>query len=162
MAVLGWYSWNAAGSYETLSYAPLQVIDSPKSAKEKACLEEALWYESRSESPLGIAAVLSVIHNRKLHPSYPKSYCAVIYQSMQFSYRNNVQPGIALKPIPKSVFEPKAVIISEMAEMAIQEKFQSILPQSVIYYTTTKVQPSWSKGLKVYTTIDNHRFYEEK
>lgn len=55
------------------------------------CLTEAVYYEARSESPTGQAAVAQVVLNRVKHPAFPKSVCGVVFQGAghsgcQFSF----------------------------------------------------------------------------
>lgn len=65
----------------------VKATDSTFKQAEKYCIMEALWYEARGEPALGILAVASVIENRKNHEYYPDTYCGVIHQHKQFSYR---------------------------------------------------------------------------
>lgn len=54
------------------------------------CLATAVYYEARGETVAGQAAVAQVVLNRAHRPSWPKSVCAVVYQSVghdcQFSF----------------------------------------------------------------------------
>lgn len=137
----------------------------PKHQQERKCLQEVLWHESRGESKEGIHAVLSVIHNRLESDKFPsKSYCSVIYQHKQFSYvLERKQYGLGLKPNPKSRKEQEVLqYIEHLADKAVRKEFKPSLPKETLWYTTTKIRPSWTRTKSVYKVIGNHRFYKER
>ncbi|MGL5075477.1 MAG: cell wall hydrolase, partial [Waterburya sp.] len=134
---------------------PLQVNP------ELECLVEALWFEARSESELGILAVASVVHNRKLSGYWGSTYCRVIQSPMQFSYRNSLVPGAMVK-IPVTVRQSKRFKEIETIAGRVYNYQHVILNNSVKWYTTTDIsKPSWTKNLKKEVTIDRHVFYRE-
>jgi spore germination cell wall hydrolase CwlJ-like protein len=51
-----------------------------ESARDLACLTDAVYYEARGEGPAGQAAVAQVVLNRVRHPAFPKSVCGVVFQ----------------------------------------------------------------------------------
>jgi len=62
-----------------------------QSARDLECLTDAVYYESRGETPAGQAAVAQVVLNRVRHPMFPKSVCGVVFQGVagdgcQFSF----------------------------------------------------------------------------
>lgn len=131
--------------------------------QERKCLANALYYEARSEGPVGILAVASVIENRKNHPDYPGSYCGVIQQRKQFSYVLDRRPDVeAVEGRLKSLDKQAYMQVSEVADTMVNGRFESVLPTSVLFYTTKYISNAWTKTKKVYATIGNHRFYKEK
>src|SRR5690606_27064918 len=52
-----------------------------KLEREKRCLAEAVYFESRSEPEAGQAAVAQVVLNRVSSGLYPSSVCGVVYQN---------------------------------------------------------------------------------
>lgn len=137
----------------------------PKHQQERKCLVEALFHESRGESKEGIHAVLSVIHNRLESEKFPsKSYCGVIYQHKQFSYvLERKQYGLGLKPNPRSKQEQEVLAyIEHLADKAVRKEFKPSLPKETLWYTTTKIRPSWTRTKAVHKVIGNHRFYKER
>ena len=116
--------------------------------KETRCLHEALWFESASEPLKGKVAVLEVIHNRTLHKNYPDSYCGVVQQSRQFSYRNHLKKGqTMLIKTPVNALERKvATDVSTLAFNAATGRLKPSLPPSVLWYhsTSMKVYPRWA------------------
>lgn len=128
------------------------------------CIKEALYFEASGEGILGLTAVLSVIDNRKNHKSYPDSYCGVIQQKYQFSYRNHLQKGQMMSKVkrPLNALEQKvATQVSTLAFEATQGAFKSILDPSVLMYHSIKMKtyPNWSRKYKKYATINKHIFY---
>ena len=123
--------------------------------QEKYCIKEALWYEARSEHELGIRAVAAVIENRKNTPGFPKSYCSVIWQYKQFSYRNHLKHGMIMP-----IGEDKR--IDTIADEMVRGYFFSPIRENVLYYCTTKVKPYWIKDVKKVLVIDGHQFFERK
>ena len=71
---------------------PASVFSKP----EQKCLANGIYFEARSESVRGQAAVAQVILNRVRNPTYPNSICGVVYQNdswfnrCQFSFRDLV------------------------------------------------------------------------
>jgi len=138
-------------------------------------LSEALWFEAASEPLEGKVAVLDVIHNRKIHKNYPDSYCGVIHQKYQFSYRNHLRKGQTMIKTPSNALERKvAMEVSTLAFAAATGRLKPSLPPSVIFYhaASIKVQPKWTTGNKfcakckmksknprLYAKIGNHHFY---
>ena len=144
--------------------------------RETQCIRESLWFEARSEGIDGLKAVLSVIHNRKLHRKYPDSYCGVIQQSRQFSYRNHLKKGqsMAIKRPVNALEHSVATDVSTLAFKAATGVFKPSLPPSVVMYhaASIKVAPKWAnqkefcekcklnqKNPKLYAKIGSHHFY---
>ena len=144
--------------------------------KETQCLHEALWFEARSEGKDGMRAVLEVIHNRTLHKNYPDSYCGVVQQSRQFSYRNHLKKGqTMLIKTPLNAIERKvATDVSTLAFNAATGRLKPSLPPSVLWYhsASMKKKPKWAirnkfcKDCKLnqknptrYAKIGSHHFY---
>jgi spore germination cell wall hydrolase CwlJ-like protein len=103
----------------------------------------------------GFGAVAAVIENRKNTPGFPKSYCSVIWQYKQFSYRNHLKHGMIMP-----IGEDKR--IERIADEMIRGYFFSPIRENVLYYCTTKVKPYWIKDVKRVLVIDGHQFFERK
>jgi len=129
-------------------------------SREYQCLVSLLWHESRSESELGIKYVLSVVENRKNSSRYPNTYCEVMLQPKQFSFvHERLEQGLTLKAVPEVAEKKKFDFITELAYDVVQGNFESLLPDNVLHYTTTKVSNRWTRKKKVYTVEGKHRFY---
>ena len=126
--------------------------------QEYDCLRSILWHEARNQPSRGIKAVLSVVMNRKQHPDYPGTYCKIEKQPWQFSY---VKQGKS-KINPKPTEEKKLDEISELAYDAVVGDFKPTLPEDVLHYARKDIENSWTKQKKVYTIIQDHKFYQTK
>jgi spore germination cell wall hydrolase CwlJ-like protein len=132
--------------------------------RQKQCVAEALHYEARGESPEGISLVLSVIQNRLHSGRYGRTYCDVIKQYKQFSYRNDYDKDVEL-PV-KEGYTAKSqasyAFIVLLAEKASKGKFKSKLPKEVMWYHTKQVNPKWNRNMKLFVVEGNHKFYSLK
>lgn len=140
------------------------VGDEVKQEQEKQCIREALYYEARGEGDEGMRAVMSVIYNRTKAKGFPETYCKVIHQAWQFSYRNGTQPGIhiEIKPV-----KPSDKVAYTLASAIAQEAAVGLftpLPElsDVLWYHTKDVKPKWSKTMQKVRTIANHQFFKKK
>lgn len=130
---------------------------------EKNCLKNALWYEAGNQSLYGIEAVATVIHNRKMHPDYPSTYCGVIHQRKQFSYTLLGKPDVEIVKANFRPMEAKAYAnVEEVAEKVISQEFKPVLDSSVRFYAATYVKNYWTKTKKVAARIGGHVFYKDK
>jgi spore germination cell wall hydrolase CwlJ-like protein len=134
-------------------------VDYSIAEKQKACIKEALYFEARGESEEGLRHVLSVIHNRVQAKGFPGSYCKVIWQSKQFSYRNGTQPGIFIEIKPVKAQDKKAyALISDLAHEAAYGGFKPVLDADVLWYHTSEVKPKWTAVMQKIKTVARHHF----
>ncbi len=130
---------------------------------EKNCLKNALWYEAGNQSLYGIEAVATVIHNRKMHPDYPSTYCGVIHQRKQFSYTLLGKPDVEIVKANFRPMEAKAYAnVEEVAEKVISEEFEPVLDSSVRFYAHSSIKNYWTKTKAVAAKIGAHVFYKDK
>jgi spore germination cell wall hydrolase CwlJ-like protein len=148
-------------SYNKADYSLATAYKETKiKQKEKDCLIEALWYESRGESEQGIKAVASVVENRKNSNLYPDTYCRVIKQHRQFSFTLLNKPtakGIRsrLKASEQQVYAR----IEQIAEQMLTGRFKPVLARSVLWYTTTSINAGWSQRMRKVAVIGRHKFF---
>lgn len=141
--------------------------------QETRCLKEVIFHEARGEPIEGQLAVLSVVQNRKNSGKYPNTFCGVIKQKSQFSYRNGKGQGLIKTPYKPSEELIRATI-DHWAFKAAVGSFKSTVEDSVMFYhvTSMKNKPKWaiqnlfcaecklkSKNPKLYVTIGSHHFY---
>lgn len=147
------------------SHGTIQGKTTSAQQEEKKCIAEALWYEARGEGLEGMKHVLSVIHNRKESKQYPSTYCKVIKQYKQFSYRNNFPKekvlDIARKPVGASEEQVKGLVL-ELAENASKGLFKPLLKPSVMHYHTNDVRPYWKAAFRVEVQHGKHVFLIKK
>ncbi len=121
------------------------------------CLTQAIYYEARSESEEGQAAVAEVILNRARSGRYPRDVCDVVYQrnarTCQFSYtcdgsigrtRINAQSWARAERIAREVHAGRA---------------QALLPARSVNYHANYVAPGWGRRLERVRQIGAHIFY---
>jgi spore germination cell wall hydrolase CwlJ-like protein len=123
------------------------------------CLAQAIYFEARSETYRGQAAVAQVVMNRLAHPLYPKTICGVVFQDE--SHRDGCQFSFACDGIPETINEPgpwkQAVEIA--GKVASGELY---LPEvnNATHYHATYVYPDWAPRLRRVTKIGMHIFYK--
>lgn len=116
-------------------------------------LAEATYYESRSESDKGVAAVAYVILNRVKHPTlWPNTISGVITQRNQFSYRHDgsMKKGFT----EKEQYDRVATIAAKVLEGKIVNPVGK-----AVYYHTKNISTSWSRKKIKVAEIDNHVFF---
>lgn len=140
------------------------VGDIAKQEQEKQCIREALYYEARGEGEEGMRAVMSVIYNRTKAKGFPETYCKVIHQAVQFSYRNGTQPGIhiEIKPVKPSdkVAYTLASVIAQEAAVGLFKPLPEL--SDALWYHTKDVKPRWSRAMQKVRTIANHQFFKKR
>lgn len=132
-------------------------------AREKQCIVEALWYEARSEPEIGIRSVASVLLNRLHHKDYPSSFCDIIQQRKQFSYRNKLKNSRELVKIkPKEMEQEKYKIVHRISVEIVEGKFSNVFDRSVLWYHTIKVNPVWSRKMQRVKVYGQHVFLRQR
>lgn len=141
--------------------------------RETQCLKEVIFHEARGEPLEGQLAVLSVVQNRKNSGKYPSTFCGVIKQNRQFSYRNGKGQGLIKTPYKPSEELIRATI-GHWAFTAAVGAFKGTVGDSVMYYhaASMKSKPKWAnqnkfcmncssnqKNPKLYAKIGSHNFY---
>ena len=67
-----------------LATVMVALMSSKSKADELACLSEAVYFESRSESFIAQLAVANVVLTRKESSKYPNTICGVVHQAKRF------------------------------------------------------------------------------
>jgi spore germination cell wall hydrolase CwlJ-like protein len=127
-------------------------------AKEQRCLAEAVYFEARSESLMGQAAVAQVVLNRVKSGLYPSSVCGVVYQNSnrylacQFTFTCE---GKSLRITEPAAWRDAVRIAREVYDGT------TYLPDvgTSTHYHANYVRPYWAKRLKKMDTIGQHVFY---
>lgn len=137
------------------------MIEDAKSPEQRKCLAEAIYFEARSESEDGQAAVAQVVLNRALSGLYPASVCGVVYQNRhrykacQFSF----------------ACEGKSLRISDQGSWATAVRIADEVLEGRTYlsnvggathYHATYVRPGWSRRLERASKVGTHIFYRLK
>lgn len=125
--------------------------------EEMVCIAEAVYFEARGESVKGLYAVGRLVQNRKESSRYPDTFCQVVQQTKQFSYRNDGQPRVNLK----STAEPNAEALWWSVRVAIDISNNNIpdfLNGALHYFAHNTVKPSWYTGKELTQVIENHTY----
>jgi spore germination cell wall hydrolase CwlJ-like protein len=128
------------------------------SKEEQTCLAEGIYFEARSESLKGQAAVAQVILNRVRNPTYPKTICGVVYQNK--TWRNRCQFSFACDMIRDLIYSRSHWKTAKDVAMAVTAG-KIWLPEvgSATHYHATYVNPPWAKTMKRVGKIGMHIFY---
>jgi spore germination cell wall hydrolase CwlJ-like protein len=150
---------HAPGTSDPLPNQTYAGLISPENmAGEKRCLAEAIYFEARSESEDGRAAVAQVVLNRVKSGKYPRSVCGVVYQNRhrrlacQFSFAcegkalriTEPQPWQAAERIAHAVYAG-SIHVAEVGDAT--------------HYHADYVRPHWARKLKKLDVIGRHIFY---
>lgn len=130
-------------------------------AKEQKCLAEAIYFESRSETIKGQAAVAQVVLNRVRNPAYPNTICGVVYQNV--NWRNRCQFSFACDGRKHYVTEKRHWRLAQDIARAVSAG-QIWLPDigSATHYHATYVRPNWASAMYKTEKIGLHIFYRTR
>jgi spore germination cell wall hydrolase CwlJ-like protein len=135
------------------------LIDPENMNKEQRCLAEAVYFEARSESAEGQAAVAQVVLNRVKSGLYPTSICGVVYQNRhrhlacQFTFACE---GKALRIGESESWEQA----KRVASAVLEGKTYLADVGSATHYHANYVRPYWARRLKKMDVIGRHIFYK--
>ena len=134
----------------------------PKSSftkKQKTCLANAIYFESRSEPVDGQIAVAQVVANRVKNPAYPNTLCGVVYQNKH--KRNACQFSFACDRIPDRIRSKKAWDLAwKLSNQVVNGEVWLKSIGSSTHYHATYVNPKWAKTMKRRKKIGLHIFYK--
>ena len=127
-------------------------------AAEQKCLANAIYFEARSESLRGQAAVAQVVLNRVRNPTYPNSICGVVYQND--SWKNRCQFSFACDGKADRIASPKHYKVAQEIAMAVTAG-KIFLPEigSSTHYYASYVSPRWANSMQKMKKIGLHIFY---
>ena len=134
----------------------------PKSSyskKQKTCLANAIYFESRSEPINGQIAVAQVVMNRVKNPTYPNSICGVVYQNKH--RRNACQFSFACDRIRDRIRDKKSWDTAwKIANQVVNQEVWLKEIGSSTHYHATYVRPRWARTMKRRKKIGLHIFYK--
>ena len=134
------------------------LLDPAQTAKEKKCLAEAIYFEARSESEAGQAAVAQVVLNRVNSGLYPSTVCGVVYQNR--THYNACQFSFACEGKSLRINEPEPWATAvRIAEAVTSGQTYSVGVGSATHYHANYVRPRWARQLKKMDVIGTHVFY---
>jgi hypothetical protein len=124
--------------------------------RDLTCLTEAVYFEARSESLGGQAAVAQVVMNRLANPNFPKSVCGVVFQGAahpgcQFTFACD---GSMRQPLELAAWD-RARRIAEQALAGVQASAVG----AATHYHTVDVDPYWRPTMLRVAQVGLHIFY---
>lgn len=137
------------------------LIDRDNMDRERRCLAEAVYFESRSEPEAGQAAVAQVVLNRVQSGLYPTSICGVVYQNR--SHYKACQFSFACEGKSLHITEPEswATAVRIANEVMDGRTYLTEVGRST-HYHATYVKPRWARALTRMDMIGRHIFYRLK
>lgn len=136
---------------------------SSRTAAQRKCLAEAIYFEARGEPVNGQLAVAQVVLNRLKNPAYPDTICGVVYQNR--TVRNGCQFSFACDGIADRVTERDAwSMATTLANAAIDDGNAAWMPDvgSATHYHATYVRPRWARTMIKMVQIGEHIFYKTR
>jgi Cell Wall Hydrolase len=135
------------------------LIDAKDATRQQRCLAEAVYFEARSESEEGQAAVAQVVLNRVRSGLYPVNVCAVVYQdrnrpfACQFSFACEGKSLRVTEPGPWTT-------ATRIAQSVLDGKVYNPKVGAALNYHANYVVPYWASALKRVDQIGHHIFYQ--
>lgn len=128
-------------------------------ARERKCLAEAVYFESRSEPEEGQAAVAQVVLNRATSGLYPASICGVVYQNR--THYKACQFSFACEGKSLRITELEAWRTAvRVADAVVQGKTYVSDVGGATHYHAKYVRPGWARRLVKMDVIGHHIFYK--
>ncbi|WBJ99972.1 cell wall hydrolase [Methylocystis parvus] len=129
--------------------------------RERRCLAEAVYFESRSEPEAGQAAVAQVVLNRVQSGLYPTSICGVVYQNRH--HYKACQFSFACEGKSLRITEPESwsTAVRIANEVMDGRTYLTEVGRST-HYHATYVKPRWARALTRMDMIGRHIFYRLK
>ncbi|WP_372425553.1 cell wall hydrolase [Salinarimonas chemoclinalis] len=137
----------------------LDLVDPAKLARERRCLEQAVYFEARSEPEEGQAAVAQVVLNRVKSSLYPNTICGVVFQNShrhlacQFTFTCE---GKSLRITEPGAWDRARRIAAAVLE---GETYLAAVGNAT-HYHADYVRPRWASRLRHADTIGRHIFYQ--
>ena len=136
-------------------------------ARERLCLAQAVYFESRGEPEAGQWAVAQVVLNRAEDGRYPSNICGVVFQgaslgsNCQFSFacdgRSDV--GGTGNRITRESWLKANLIAFEAYKRYLEGETFGDLPSSTLFFHARRVSPQWASSYRQVASIGEHIFY---
>ncbi len=137
-------------------YTDPEAIFADASEKDRYCLAQNIYFESRGESTVGQEFVGWVTLNRVMNSDFPGEICKVVWQKDQFSWTHD---GKSDTPKDKDAWATAQVIAGEVITAYGVDRDPT---EGATYFHATSVKPDWAKSFERVVRIDNHIFYVDR
>ena len=143
------------------------------------CLAENIYFEARSDSVAGQAAVADVVINRMFDSRYPNSICTVVHdgpireswktrkdpnlpddQRVYYPKRDRCQFSWYCDGKPEIINDKKAWIKAQYIayQMLYADRYRGIT-EGATHYHAHYVKPNWANKIQFIDSIGSHKFY---
>jgi spore germination cell wall hydrolase CwlJ-like protein len=136
-----------------------ELIAPANMAREQRCLAEAIYFEARSESDEGRAAVAQVVLNRVKSGLYPDSVCGTVYQNRNRYLACQFTFACEGKSLRITEPEPWRAAVRIAREVYDGTTYLAEVGAST-HYHADYVKPYWARKLKKMDVIGRHVFYK--
>jgi spore germination cell wall hydrolase CwlJ-like protein len=119
-------------------------------AKDRECLERAMFFESNRSSPDGLMAVGTVVMNRLASGSYPDTICGVVGQKNQFA------PGVLTRKMNSKAMPD----VQATADAVLKGKRHPSLKNSMFFHTAGLKFPY--RNMHYVLVAGGNSFYEKR
>ena len=119
------------------------------------CLALNIYFEARSEEPMGQLAVAEVTLNRVASSRYPNNVCDVVWQRKQFSWTHD---GKSVKPKDAKAWD----MAVRAVKLAMKHRDVVIVGDEVTHYHAEYVTPYWTTAYERVAKVGTHIFYKAK
>lgn len=119
-------------------------------AKDRECLQRAMFFESNRSSPDGLMAVGTVVMNRLASGSYPDTICGVVGQKNQFA------PGVLSRAMNSKAMPD----VAATADAVLKGKRHPSLKNSMFFHTAGLKYPY--RNMHYVLIAGGNSFYEKR
>ena len=119
-------------------------------ARDRNCLERAMFFESNRSSPDGLVAVGTVVMNRLASDSYPNTICGVVGQKNQFA------PGVLTRKMNSKALPD----VQAAADAVLKGKRHPKLKNAMFFHTAGLKFPY--KNMHYVLVAGGNSFYEKR
>ncbi|WP_273726134.1 cell wall hydrolase [Brucella gallinifaecis] len=119
-------------------------------ARDRECLERAMFFESNRSSPDGLMAVGTVVMNRLASGSYPDTICGVVGQKNQFA------PGVLTRKMNSKALPD----VQAAADAVLKGKRHPSLKNSMFFHTAGLKFPY--NNMHYVLVAGGNSFYEKR
>jgi hypothetical protein len=136
-------------------------------SRQRHCLAQAVYHESRGEPEIGQWAVAAVVLNRVTSSQYPDSVCGVVFQNAQNLHRcqfsfacdgRNDDGGVGNRLVREAWVKSNLIAYAAYQQFLGGETFE-VLPPTALFYHASRVQPQWATAYRAVAEIGDHVFY---
>ena len=133
--------------------AHLKIAHLKPTAKQVACVAEAVYHEARGEPVGAQIAVAYTVINRTQHPDFASTPCEVIEEPGQFQWQEKRRGQKDVEAWHDSV-EVAALVSTRAIEPTVEGR--------PVFFAEKRSHPRWSKSMKRLAQIGSLTFWSDR